>query len=104
MSKFQKGNPGGPGRKPGAKLLGPAIRKYFTGNPAAMERYMKAVIQNAEEGNAKCVEVVRAALDGPEIKQFNITELTNEQILELLAQGDEDGLADGDEADSEPAG
>ncbi len=99
---FKKGQSGNPaGRPKGARMLAPALRKRFVTDPKEFQELIDSLVGLAKQGNPKALEVVRSAMDGPEIKQFNITELSNEQILELLAQGDDDG--DDDEANSESA-
>lgn len=107
MAKFQPGQSGNPAGGPkGARrgrYLAPALRSFMTDDPKRIREFMESMFELAKQGNPKAIETIRAALDGPEIKQFNITELTNEQILELLAQGDEVDDS-GDEADSESTG
>ena len=77
------------GRPKGSKVLAPAIRRIFK-DEKERDKFAAAIVKQAQEGNSKAIEVVRAALDGPEVKMVATAELTTEQILDVLAADDAD--------------
>jgi hypothetical protein len=94
---FEKGKSGNPkGRPNGVRLLGPALKNRIARTQEDLDAMVDAVIQLAKSGNPKALEIVRGALDGPEIKQFDINTLAPERLLELYHELPDD---DSEEAD-----
>lgn len=83
--QFAPGQSGNPkGRPVGSKSLTTVIRRRFLENPEEAQVFAEAMIRLAMKGNAKAIELVRYALDGPQMKHWRLEQLTATQLLELM--------------------
>ena len=106
--RFEKGNPGGPGRPKKVPTLGPTIREILS-DPVRRRQFAEAMIVQAEEnGNAKAIERVFYAMDCPVEQRLTIdqmmTSMTVEEKLQLLLrlEAERAGMdADNDDGDGE---
>ena len=95
---FAKGSSGGPGRKPGAKLITPLLRAKMesvdpkTGKLNA-ELYVEKIVELALEGERWAAELVFERLDG-RVPHAHVVEQTISEPIKILDFNDPADSAD----------
>ena len=79
----QSGNPAG--RPPGSISLVSALKKHLKENPDEVKQIVLATIRDAKEGDAQARKLVWDRIDGPVAQQINVSQLTDDQLLAVLA-------------------